>query len=102
MLIHITILALTTGIAPLLASASFANDVSTITQTVNQESTIVGNGNVVKIDTHQSSIDLRTSDRHFTSTGNYQKINARTTIVGDRNIDMKTVFQGNVNSRTNK
>lgn len=90
----IGILAVALGSCLLLPTASFADNISENTQSVMQSSTIVGSGNLVITDTQQSSIGIQQSRRHSDNRAvNSQRINAKTIVVGDRNIDVKRIVQ---------
>jgi hypothetical protein len=91
----ITILSLIIGSISLLPTVSFADNVNTNHQEVNQSSTVIGNGNIAIVGTRQNIINSQQKTiRPISNTSsNSQKININTTIIGDGNIDIKKINQ---------
>jgi hypothetical protein len=98
----LNVLALIIGAIALLPSASFADNVISNTQEVNQESTVFGHNNIVSSDARQSIVNLQKSGRHEPNVSGTQRINAKTTIIGNDNTDLKSAAQATINGQKSK
>lgn len=82
----------------LFPAASWADNVSSNTQSTTLDSTTVGNGNVTVVETQQQILNAQKSGKYgINVSGTSQQINGTTTTLGDRNIDIKNAVQNAIN-----
>ena len=87
----------------LFPAASWADNVSGNTQSVDLNSTTIGTGNVTVTETNQKILDLQKSGKFGTNvSGTNQHITGTTTTLGDHNIDIKNAVQKAITGQKTK
>jgi hypothetical protein len=78
----------------LFPAASWADNISGNTQSVDLNSTTIGTGNVTVTETNQQILDLQKSRKSGVNvSGTTQHVTGTTTTLGDDNIDIKKAVQ---------